>query len=301
MSPLAWGRGSKPHLEDCNDHRGASPLAWGRGSKHRDRRMPLHVRVAPRVGAWIETFPSATATPRWWSPLAWGRGSKRLRGMNFLGDHGRPSRGGVDRNLDRQREARNKAGRPSRGGVDRNDAIAPSRPARPGRPSRGGVDRNHSRWSRCRACPVAPRVGAWIETTTRRRTSLRTAVAPRVGAWIETFVVVRVPDATDVAPRVGAWIETMSTWTIWSPCSSPLAWGRGSKRWRAACTSSTACRPSRGGVDRNALSKRRFRRTLVAPRVGAWIETRSSSNCATGGTVAPRVGAWIETLCFVTL
>ena len=34
----------------------------------------------------------------------------------------------------------------------------------------------------------------------------------------------------------------------------------------------------------------------VAPRVGAWIETRRLLLCRTGRYVAPRVGAWIETL-----
>ena len=36
-------------------------------------------------------------------------------------------------------------------------------------------------------------------------------------------------------------------------------------------------------------------RHLVAPRVGAWIETDILSLGATAGKVAPRVGAWIET------
>ena len=34
----------------------------------------------------------------------------------------------------------------------------------------------------------------------------------------------------------------------------------------------------------------------VAPRVGAWIETFSSCFAAICDAVAPRVGAWIETL-----
>ena len=35
---------------------------------------------------------------------------------------------------------------------------------------------------------------------------------------------------------------------------------------------------------------------LVAPYVGAWIETRSCNNTPNAPTVAPYVGAWIETL-----
>jgi len=34
---------------------------------------------------------------------------------------------------------------------------------------------------------------------------------------------------------------------------------------------------------------------LVAPRVGAWIETKAIGRSTTEFTVAPRVGAWIET------
>ena len=35
---------------------------------------------------------------------------------------------------------------------------------------------------------------------------------------------------------------------------------------------------------------------MVAPRVGAWIETLIFTQYDIRGTVAPRVGAWIETL-----
>ena len=35
---------------------------------------------------------------------------------------------------------------------------------------------------------------------------------------------------------------------------------------------------------------------LVAPRVGAWIETSQQGRHNQSGRVAPRVGAWIETL-----
>ena len=34
---------------------------------------------------------------------------------------------------------------------------------------------------------------------------------------------------------------------------------------------------------------------VVAPRVGAWIETTIIINTVMVGIVAPRVGAWIET------
>ena len=35
---------------------------------------------------------------------------------------------------------------------------------------------------------------------------------------------------------------------------------------------------------------------VVAPRVGAWIETKTNRILTTKARVAPRVGAWIETL-----
>ncbi len=35
---------------------------------------------------------------------------------------------------------------------------------------------------------------------------------------------------------------------------------------------------------------------MVAPRVGAWIETTACVNRPPLNNVAPRVGAWIETL-----
>ena len=38
---------------------------------------------------------------------------------------------------------------------------------------------------------------------------------------------------------------------------------------------------------------------LVAPRVGAWIETKDGDYCPFDQQVAPRVGAWIETLAFL--
>ena len=55
---------------------------------------------------------------------------------------------------------------------------------------------------------------------------------------------------------------------------SPLAWGRGSK------------------LIRNRVLQCK---TVVAPRVGAWIETLSTGDQCCAAVVAPRVGAWIET------
>ena len=55
-SPLAWGRGLKRVAANQPQLTLLSPLAWGRGLKLARARMSLYVqRVAPRVGAWIET------------------------------------------------------------------------------------------------------------------------------------------------------------------------------------------------------------------------------------------------------
>jgi hypothetical protein len=103
-----------------------------------------------------------------------------------------------------------------------------------------------------------------------------------------------------------------------SGLASPLAQGRGSKHSCGDLFLHRVCRPSRRGVDRNITKPLHARIAIksplaqgrgskqhhlphwndlhrVAPRAGAWIETRCnrwpSSTCA----VAPRAGAWIET------
>ena len=229
-SPLAWGRGSKllglvqPYFSVD-----MSPLAWGRGSKHANRSVLMCRRgrctVAPRVGAWIETFQRLRLSSEYImkSPIAWGRGSKHFE--------------------DERRSAPIKW------------HVAPRVGAWIETLCRGfAYDRTGG--------PVAPRVGAWIETRIRSMSECakRVLVAPRVGAWIETTyveidrkpcwygrpsrggvdrnivdtasirtVVVRcrpsrvgvdrnVPtngsameQGPAVAPRVGAWIETYSS------------------------------------------------------------------------------------------
>ena len=219
MKVLPTGRPSRGGV-DRNDGAGLyaaeqllSPLAWGRGSKPRLLAdWPRLQIVAPRVGAWIETVrhlrgvlvnrcrPSRGGVDRNRrssrcavngvpSPLAWGRGSKQVGGGYMWIRSRRPSRGGVDRNILHRRALAHRPSRPSRGGVDRNVLAAtiasmvvcrPSRggvdrnffepgfdPRRNCRPSRGGVDRNSSGRREMFSITVAPRVGAWIETGTQ--------------------------------------------------------------------------------------------------------------------------------------
>ena len=73
---------------------------------------------------------------------------------------------------------------------------------------------------------------------------------------------------------MGAWIETLSGYRCADSEESHPEWVRGLKP-----------------RSRPALILGR----LVAPRVGAWIETESLYTSGEPTHVAPRVGAWIET------
>ena len=118
-SPPAWGRGLK-HMNAINasaTHK--SPPAWGRGLKLLSWPLRPCYRVAPRVGAWIETNGknnnnrTSIVAPRvgaWIetaysqvkfkrldvSPPAWGRGLKLEFSIRSTADRSRPPRGGVD-------------------------------------------------------------------------------------------------------------------------------------------------------------------------------------------------------------
>ena len=146
------------------------------------------------------------------------------------------------------------------------------------------------------------------------------AVAPRVGAWIETWIFKNKICLTGVAPRVGAWIETKTTLALVT-CyhQSHPVWVRGlkqadcKKEWNTA-SSRTPCgcvdwnlrlawqargswlsRTPCGCVDWNSSTLSCDAVAMVAPRVGAWIETTAKGCQPLMPPVAPRVGAWIET------
>ncbi len=145
---------------------------------------------------------------------------------------------------------------------------------------------------------VAPRVGAWIETVLPNLTKENITVAPRVGAWIETHADGYITRSEDVAPRVGAWIETyfgwlrflativaprvgawIETWFITkcTPISQPshLVQVRGLKHYQLLYQYSRIHQSHLVQVRGLKLNQRAEQCTdfLVAPRVGAWIET----------------------------
>jgi len=55
-------------------------------------------------------------------------------------------------------------------------------------------------------------------------------------------------------------------------------------------------RPARARGLKHTVWRRHDSVARVAPRAGAWIETRTISSWALTVRVAPRAGAWIETL-----
>ena len=144
---------------------------------------------------------------------------------------------------------------------------------------------------------VAPRVGAWIETSSLSLHQLRPMVAPRVGAWIETSVLGNFFTPVGVAPRVGAWIETSDFNINTVTNTSHPVWVRGLKLlFRALPTLLAVSHPVWVRGLKHNIGQLRGHNYIVAPRVGAWIETLQSATPNNVTAVAPRVGAWIETV-----
>ena len=187
------------------------------------------------------------------SPLAQGRGSKRVFDANVSHTSSRPSRRGVDRNAYLMRMSATRPVAPRAGAwiETSQQCRSCSHPKSPLAQGRGSKQRKR------RACyerhGVAPRAGAWIETGPCESSSSWIRVAPRAGAWIETWNggaracsdggrpsrrgvdrnddVADVWDSAFVAPRAGAWIETPWSQASLRKDGSPLAQGRGSKRY----------------------------------------------------------------------
>ena len=123
------------------------------------------------------------------------------------------------------------------------------------------------------ASSVAPHAGARIETTSRSGKPSFWYVAPHAGARIETCRRSGPLGEPEVAPHAGARIETLSNPLLPRRAVSPLTRGRGSKHGEDTRIASRACRPSRGGADRNVTTRPPASTLHVAPHAGARIET----------------------------
>ena len=99
---------------------------------------------------------------------------------------------------------------------------------------------------------------------------------------------------------MGAWIETASAaWVASFRARSHPTWVRGLKPSCAVCFDRLAVvAPYVGAWIETNLSFVGINLLQVAPYVGAWIETRNKSGCKGSFQVAPYVGAWIETHLF---
>ena len=145
---------------------------------------------------------------------------------------------------------------------------------------------------------VAPHVGAWIETAIRMNVPSLLQVAPHVGAWIETASNAAPPPpgtslptwerglkqvedlhaqiCYKVAPHVGAWIETQELVLFQQDVKSLPTWERGLKLGSGDDHRQQG--QSLPTWERGLKQKVEYRsnvEVLVAPHVGAWIETSS--------------------------
>ena len=67
-----------------------SPPVWGRGLKQSWAIIQHVLKVAPRVGAWIETLDSAEGRRMALSPPVWGRGLKLAGCADCTANDGSP-------------------------------------------------------------------------------------------------------------------------------------------------------------------------------------------------------------------
>ena len=248
----------------------------------------------------------------------WVRGLKLSKKYYLSHIFGRTLRGCVDWNTARTVDDEKWNGRTLRGCVDWNSSkLTCWRPNWVAPYVGAWIETdiyNNSRHHRT----VAPYVGAWIETIMFCITFLFWQVAPYVGAWIET----QCPQGTCKSSwSHPTWVRGLKlNWksaTMKRQLSHPT-WVRGLKLGRPSKGNTRPCRTLRGCVDWNMVAmpqsvvkqSRTLRgcvdwntgenamlpNALVAPYVGAWIETRSFWASENFFSVAPYVGAWIETI-----
>ena len=207
--------------------------------------------VAPHVGAWIETGSCGWAARRPWSLPTWERGSKRTRSLRQADRPGRSPRGSVDRNTGQSAPQAPDTRRSPRGSVDRNPR------------------RKRSAW----ILWVAPHVGAWIETRSAIRPIFPWSSLP---TWERGSKPPQTPPPTDRN-------------------TSLPTWERGSKLRRHAQPSPADRRSPRGSVDRNRAGPARPPRSCRRSPRGSVDRNNAGGSGGAPLGVAPHVGAWIET------
>ena len=139
---------------------------------------------------------------------------------------------------------------------------------------------------------VAPRAGAWIETRWGGVAGARLlAVAPRAGAWIETT---RSPSTGAPArrspPARGRGLKHPRQRDDYPARESPPARGRGLKPGPALSHAPPQARspPARGrGLKLLLYELLKLCRDRVAPRAGAWIETRRATRASMTSILSP--------------
>ena len=105
------------------------------------------------------------------------------------------------------------------------------------------------------------------------------SVAPRVGAWIETVKCIARNSFIQVAPRVGAWIETIKEfYKFKKETMSHPVWVRGLKLQEPPSVYlEQLSHPVWVRGLKHPCTITQGKQRFVAPRVGAWIETRTQT------------------------
>ncbi len=103
--------------------------------------------------------------------------------------------------------------------------------------------------------------------------------------------------AVHVAPFMGAWIETPAWPGLPVTGASRPSWARGLKLAHVYVGDGRErSRPSWARGLKQEYAQYAFRTVVVAPFMGAWIETQGKVEMLFADVVAPFMGAWIETL-----
>ena len=227
-----------------------------------------HISVAPRAGAWIETPNSRRASQPGASLPVRERGSKLFE--NGLKGQPKPSlpvreRGSKLGSL--ATVAPGAGGRSPCGSVDRNPRESPDSKAKQGRSPCGSVDRN---WNLTAHDPLLPKS---LPVRERGSKHLASAHQPVHSCRSPCGSV----DRNAPVPPISQNARSRS------PCGSVdrnlFGWRRGKR--------DASSLPVRERGSKHDLGVDRFDAALVAPRAGAWIETRAEAGSCTGCELLP--------------